>query len=184
MADSAGNGDHHYKFNVKMTCGGCSGAVERVLKKTEGTIFIRFLPAPSSSSFAKLYASTRYESKALSLHLILLLRQKLNNLKCQKDTFPAQTVNFLKPFPRPESHSLLFPWPLFHYSLHSPSSLPAQATTNHFLNTGISSYNISLENQTADVYTADVPYETVLETIKKTGKTVLSAQKDGVDVGV
>ncbi|GAA5897249.1 hypothetical protein JCM8208_003769 [Rhodotorula glutinis] len=25
-----------YKFNVKMTCGGCSGAIERVLKKTEG----------------------------------------------------------------------------------------------------------------------------------------------------
>ncbi|GAA5937506.1 hypothetical protein JCM3775_001248 [Rhodotorula graminis] len=30
MADST------YKFNVKMTCGGCSGAIERVLKKTEG----------------------------------------------------------------------------------------------------------------------------------------------------
>ncbi|KAJ8507968.1 hypothetical protein ONZ45_g9713 [Pleurotus djamor] len=28
--------DHTYKFNVKMTCAGCSGAVERVLKKTEG----------------------------------------------------------------------------------------------------------------------------------------------------
>ncbi|KAF9644195.1 hypothetical protein BDM02DRAFT_3103334 [Thelephora ganbajun] len=28
--------EHTYKFDVKMTCGGCSGAVERVLKKTEG----------------------------------------------------------------------------------------------------------------------------------------------------
>ncbi|KAJ5761896.1 uncharacterized protein N7511_005278 [Penicillium nucicola] len=28
--------DHLYKFNVTMTCGGCSGAVERVLKKLEG----------------------------------------------------------------------------------------------------------------------------------------------------
>merc|ERR1712029_748301 len=28
--------DHHYKFNVTMTCGGCSGAIERVLKKLEG----------------------------------------------------------------------------------------------------------------------------------------------------
>ena len=27
---------HHYKFNIKMTCSGCSGAVDRVLKKTEG----------------------------------------------------------------------------------------------------------------------------------------------------
>ncbi|KAK1025709.1 Cytosolic copper metallochaperone [Friedmanniomyces endolithicus] len=24
--------EHNYKFNVTMTCGGCSGAVERVLK--------------------------------------------------------------------------------------------------------------------------------------------------------
>lgn len=28
--------EHKYKFNVTMTCGGCSGAVERVLKKMEG----------------------------------------------------------------------------------------------------------------------------------------------------
>ncbi|KAF4608494.1 Cytosolic copper metallochaperone [Pleurotus pulmonarius] len=28
--------DHTYKFDVKMTCSGCSGAVERVLKKTDG----------------------------------------------------------------------------------------------------------------------------------------------------
>ncbi|KAH9856966.1 copper chaperone taha [Lenzites betulinus] len=28
--------EHTYKFNVKMTCTGCSGAVDRVLKKTEG----------------------------------------------------------------------------------------------------------------------------------------------------
>ncbi|EAS31708.3 iron/copper transporter Atx1 [Coccidioides immitis RS] len=28
--------EHQYKFNVTMSCGGCSGAVERVLKKLEG----------------------------------------------------------------------------------------------------------------------------------------------------
>jgi len=28
--------EHKYKFNVSMSCGGCSGAIERVLKKTEG----------------------------------------------------------------------------------------------------------------------------------------------------
>ncbi|KZV97051.1 copper chaperone taha [Exidia glandulosa HHB12029] len=28
--------EHTYKFNVKMTCGGCSGAVTRALQKTEG----------------------------------------------------------------------------------------------------------------------------------------------------
>ncbi|KAI0341559.1 copper chaperone taha [Trametopsis cervina] len=28
--------EHKYKFDVKMTCSGCTGAVERVLKKAEG----------------------------------------------------------------------------------------------------------------------------------------------------
>jgi copper chaperone len=27
---------HTYKFNIAMSCGGCSGAVERVLKKLDG----------------------------------------------------------------------------------------------------------------------------------------------------
>lgn len=27
---------HHFKFDITMTCSGCSGAVDRVLKKTEG----------------------------------------------------------------------------------------------------------------------------------------------------
>lgn len=43
---------HHYHFDITMTCGGCSGAVERVLKKTEGRAlspFLSFLP-PSSPS--------------------------------------------------------------------------------------------------------------------------------------
>lgn len=37
--------EHNYKFNVTMTCGGCSGAVERVLKKLDGTI--TFYPSHS-----------------------------------------------------------------------------------------------------------------------------------------
>ncbi|KAH8880038.1 hypothetical protein GQ53DRAFT_833577 [Thozetella sp. PMI_491] len=32
MADA----EHTYKFNVSMSCGGCSGAVDRVLKKLDG----------------------------------------------------------------------------------------------------------------------------------------------------
>ncbi|KAI9829099.1 MAG: Cytosolic copper metallochaperone [Thelocarpon impressellum] len=28
--------DHTYKFSVAMSCGGCSGAVERVLKNLDG----------------------------------------------------------------------------------------------------------------------------------------------------
>ena len=43
--------EHHYKFNVQMTCGGCSGAVERVLKKLDGRPILLptlspFLPSP------------------------------------------------------------------------------------------------------------------------------------------
>jgi len=33
MADEQ---QHTYKFNVSMSCGGCSGAVDRVLKKLDG----------------------------------------------------------------------------------------------------------------------------------------------------
>ena len=29
---------HHYKFGIQMNCGGCSGAIERVLKKMEGLL--------------------------------------------------------------------------------------------------------------------------------------------------
>ncbi|KAJ4994223.1 iron copper transporter [Stagonosporopsis vannaccii] len=72
--------EHNYKFNIAMSCGGCSGAVERVLKKLDG----------------------------------------------------------------------------------------------------VKSYNVSLENQTADIVAEDsLSYETVLEKIKKTGKTVKSGEADG-----
>lgn len=38
--------DHQYKFNVAMSCGGCSGAIERVLKKLDGTsslVYVSYL---------------------------------------------------------------------------------------------------------------------------------------------
>ncbi|KAK3046251.1 Cytosolic copper metallochaperone [Extremus antarcticus] len=73
--------EHNYKFNVTMTCGGCSGAVERVLKKLDG----------------------------------------------------------------------------------------------------VKSFDVSLDTQTASITTEDsVDYATVLEKIKKTGKTVNSGEADGV----
>ncbi|CAF9926549.1 MAG: Cytosolic copper metallochaperone [Alectoria fallacina] len=75
---------HHYHFDITMTCGGCSGAVDRVLKKTEG----------------------------------------------------------------------------------------------------LSSYTVNLEAQTADVYTDSVAFDTVLEKIKKTGKTIKGAEADGKGMGV
>jgi copper chaperone len=36
---------HTYKFNIGMSCGGCSGAVERVLKKLDGEFAKRTLAA-------------------------------------------------------------------------------------------------------------------------------------------
>ena len=39
--------EHKYVFNVSMSCGGCSGAVDRVLKKLEGTVS----PFPSSTTY-------------------------------------------------------------------------------------------------------------------------------------
>lgn len=50
---------------------------------------------------------------------------------------------------------------------------------------GVKSYNVSLDTQTADVTTTDeVSYDTVLEKIKKTGKTVVSGEADGVTMAV
>ncbi|KAK3216374.1 hypothetical protein GRF29_8g3077368 [Pseudopithomyces chartarum] len=72
--------DHTYKFEIAMSCGGCSGAVERVLKKLDG----------------------------------------------------------------------------------------------------VKSYNVSLETQTAEIVAEDsLSYDTVLEKIKKTGKTVKTGSADG-----
>jgi copper chaperone len=91
--------EHTYKFNIKMTCGGCSGAVERVLKRLDGECF---------------------SSNVLALNLLLT--------------------------------------PL----------------------AGVKSFDVSLENQTAEIVTEDsLDYDTVLEKIKKTGKTVNSGEADG-----
>ncbi len=49
---------------------------------------------------------------------------------------------------------------------------------------GLTSYTVSLDSQTADVYTDSVPFETVLEKIRKTGKTVRGAERDGESVSV
>jgi copper chaperone len=44
---------------------------------------------------------------------------------------------------------------------------------------GVEKYEVSLEHQTAEVYTDSLDYDTVLNTIKKTGKTVKSGEADG-----
>lgn len=63
------------------------------------------------------------------------------------------------------------------------SSLPGDSTMQDSKLTacaGVKSYNVSLENQTAEIVAEDsLPYETVLEKIKKTGKAVKSGEADG-----
>ncbi|KAL8931606.1 MAG: hypothetical protein Q9211_006845 [Gyalolechia sp. 1 TL-2023] len=50
---------------------------------------------------------------------------------------------------------------------------------------GVDTYNVSLENQTADVYAQEgLTYETVLEKIKKTGKEVKKGWKDESEASV
>ena len=50
---------------------------------------------------------------------------------------------------------------------------------------GVKSYDVSLDTQTANIVTEEsLPYETVLEKIKKTGKTVNSGEADGVSMSV
>jgi len=50
---------------------------------------------------------------------------------------------------------------------------------------GVDSYEVSLENQTAEVHAKEeLPYETVLSTIKKTGKKVKSGAADGKDMPI
>jgi len=50
---------------------------------------------------------------------------------------------------------------------------------------GVKSYDVSLETQTATVVAEPtLPYETVLKTIKKTGKKVNTGEADGVTKSV
>ncbi|RYP15399.1 hypothetical protein DL765_005735 [Monosporascus sp. GIB2] len=99
--------EHTYKFNVTMSCGGCSGAINRVLGKLEG----EFVSCPS---------------------------------------FVPASLDYDSPPPRP-----------------SPSLR-------------VKSYDVSLEKQEALVVAApSLDYETVLRTIKKTGKKVNSGEADG-----
>lgn len=96
--------DHQYKFNVSMSCGGCSGAIERVLKRLEGTY-------------------------------------------------------------------------------HCAHRVPSCILLNN--NAGVKSFDVNLESQTALVTTeSTVPYDTVLATIKKTGKQVNSGEADGQTMSV
>ncbi len=52
--------EHKYVFNVSMSCGGCSGAVDRVLKKLEGTVSLSLPPSPPFSSRGDVHLAAQH----------------------------------------------------------------------------------------------------------------------------
>jgi len=111
--------EHTYKFNVAMSCGGCSGAITRVLNKLDG----------------------KYTRA------------------------------------RTHRHSQTNRW---HQAYQHPDPLADIGVT------GVKSFDVSLDNQTAEVITADdaLSYEKVLTTIKKTGKQVKTGEADGKEMPI
>jgi len=63
--------EHTYKFNVTMTCGGCSGAVDRVLKKLDG----KLIPSPGCACI-QLRSTIYCESYADKFPALLLYRRQ------------------------------------------------------------------------------------------------------------
>jgi hypothetical protein len=55
--------EHTYKFNVSMSCGGCSGAVNRVLGKLDGMSCFFCLVLFSHLSFPNLTTALSHRSK-------------------------------------------------------------------------------------------------------------------------
>jgi copper chaperone len=58
--------------------------------------------------------------------------------------------------------------------------MPRTLVADKGVPSGVKSYDVSLDTQTATVHTEPfLGYRTVLQTIKKTGKTVISGKADG-----
>ncbi|PHH68322.1 hypothetical protein CDD82_649 [Ophiocordyceps australis] len=66
---------HTYEFNVTMTCGGCSGAVDRVLKKLHG---VESYDVSLETQTAKVVTSLPYETV---LEKIAKTGKKINSAK-------------------------------------------------------------------------------------------------------
>lgn len=108
-----------------MSCGGCSGAVERVLKKLEGKYKAQRIPRPR----LPLPPHPRHSAVQCTSLLLFLTRAIVNQ----------------------------------------SSLLP-----------GVKTFDVNLESQTAKITTEpSLSYDTVLATIKKTGKAVNSGEADG-----
>ncbi len=130
-SDAAPTADlQHIKFNVAMSCGGCSGAVTRALSKVEGlfTFLFPLFPLPSSPVPHTPYTTFFYTSRT--------------GISACKD-------------------SLL--------TIHAA---------------GLDKFDVSLENQTADVWAPKdkVDSKAVIQKVLKTGKTVSRVTINGESV--
>lgn len=80
MADSL----HTYEFNVAITCGGCSGAVDRVLKKLQG---VESYEVSLDNQTAKVVTSLPYETV---LDKIAKTGKKINSAKADGVDKPVE----------------------------------------------------------------------------------------------
>ncbi|KAH7183055.1 uncharacterized protein B0J16DRAFT_270322 [Fusarium flagelliforme] len=70
MADT-----HTYEFNIAMSCGGCSGAIDRVLKKLDG---VESYEVSLENQYAKVVTALPYETV---LQKIAKTGKKVNSAK-------------------------------------------------------------------------------------------------------
>lgn len=130
-------------------------------------------------------------SSSSSAPLPLRHQDDLRRLLRRRRPRPQAHGRYLPPLPSPPLFPLLPPFspffppfsltPFFLLPLLSPfPSLKANPPPPPL---GLTSYTVNLAAQSADVYTDAVPFDAVLEKIRKTGKEVRGAVSDGVSVG-
>ena len=93
---------------------------------------------------------------------------------------PTLGLDLRASLPHLQTPSFPFPFPLLPPSFPIPSNQPNPTQLTTTPHTGVKSYEVSLESQTATVVAEPtLSYETVLTTIKKTGKKVNTGEADG-----
>jgi copper chaperone CopZ len=140
---------HQYKFDITMSCRGCSGAVDRVLKKLEGEGKVSLLIVYSE-------CIVHAQTFSLSAFLPIAAIQSISVARRQNIILSGYRG-------------------IVNYSYANFGNLLL----------GVTSYEVNLESQSATVNTEpSLSYEKVLETIKKTGKTVKAGEADGISMSV
>ncbi|MBE3041498.1 heavy-metal-associated domain-containing protein [Candidatus Bathyarchaeota archaeon] len=154
--------EHKYDFEITMTCGGCSGAVDRVLKKLEGE-FSPYFPFSVSRSQS---TPPRPLDPSFVIAGSRIFRPRHDAPNDATDSTPTA----IKPKKEREKKR------------ERRRGKDKKANEIH---PGVKHYEVSLADQTASV-TAEptLEYATVLRTISKTGKKINKGSADGVEQSV